>query len=84
MNRLLESLSSMHDMTRRLLKRGMALGCLLMLSTVVILFYAGPYSSGTYLLHRYANLMFQLSFVVLLETVIGTALVEERLRLRGK
>ena len=82
MKRIIRSLSAMHEFTFFLMKSGIVISSLFLFCTIVIRLRAGPLSVDTYLLHQYAKLMFQLSFVVLLETVLGTVLVEEQLRFR--
>lgn len=74
----------MHEITCFIMKKGIQLTCVLLLCTIVIRLYAGPLTADTYTLHEYAKLMFQLSFVILLETVLGTAILEEQLRKRNK
>ncbi|SMC47779.1 hypothetical protein [Papillibacter cinnamivorans] len=81
---MLRSLEAMHEITYFIMKKGMQLTCILLLCTIVIRLYAGPLAVDTYTLHEYAKLMFQLSFVILLETVLGTAILEEQLRKRSK
>lgn len=82
LKRIIGSLAAMHEITYFLMKKGMQLSCILLLCSVVVRLYAGPLAMDTACLHQYAKLMFQLSFVILLETVLGTAILEEQLRFR--
>lgn len=79
MKQIIGRLSSMADPSRKILKTGVRVSCLLMSLSLAVILIAPPFSGATYPLYNLSKQLCSYAYPVMFLTVMLSGIVEERI-----